>query len=155
MYRSLSIVGLCLTVSACTTTPNAPMTTDQLVQTGIAISHTECQISAHTNCAFFNGPVRLQRTGVKLGSRKATFFPTVSQLDFVDARATRWIAPKATLPDGASIPNIFVSGIGIPTSPEFLNASAMHDAYCGIGNENGTRFHTENWQNGECPIFCV
>lgn len=146
MYRFLSVSGLCLAVSACTTTPNAPTPADQRALVGITISHTECQGSARANCAFFNGPVQLQQAGIQLASRKATFFPTISQLDFVDARATRWVAPKATLTDGASIPNIFISAIGIPTSPEFLNASAMHDAYCGIGNENGARFHTESWQ---------
>ncbi len=147
MLRSYFIFGACLAVSACAITPETPTTTLQLAQTNIAISHTECLGSARSNCAFFNGPVQLQQTGIRLASRKATFFQTISQLDFVDARANRWVAPKDTLTDGASIPDIFVSLIGNPTSPEFVNASTMHDAYCGIGNENGARYHTDTWQN--------
>ncbi|MDQ7070816.1 MAG: DUF1353 domain-containing protein [Rhodobacterales bacterium] len=146
MLRSYSSIGVFFAVSACVIAPETP-TNIQLAQTSIAISHTECQGSARPNCAFFNGPVQLQQTGIKLASRKATFFQTASQLDFVDARANRWIAPKDTLTDGASIPDIFVSLIGNPTSPEFINASTIHDAYCGIGNENGARYHTDTWQN--------
>lgn len=146
MYRSLSLAGLCLAVSACSPLTTQAPSTDLLVETNIALEHTECLGNASPNCTFFNGPVKLQPEGVKLASRKATFFPTVSQLDFVDARANRWIAPKDTLTDGASIPDIFISIIGNPTSAEFKNAATMHDAYCGIGNEDGARYHTDNWE---------
>ena len=79
--------------------------------------------------------------------RKADFYPTANELKFVDSEKHPWIAPKGTLTDGASIPPVFVSVIGSPTSQEFVNAAAIHDAYCGIGNEKLPQYHTETWQN--------
>lgn len=99
------------------------------------------------NCRFVNSPVQVDRSQMRrIASRKVPFYPTLAQLDFVDGSGATWVAPKGIVTDGASIPPIFVSIIGDPTSPEFVNAAAVHDAYCGIGNEQGLNFQTATWQ---------
>ncbi len=70
-----------------------------------------------------------------------------NDLQFVDSEKKTWVAPKGTLTDGASIPPVFVAVIGEPTRKEFVNAAAIHDAYCGIGNDNLTQYHSDTWQN--------
>ncbi|MEB8386837.1 DUF1353 domain-containing protein [Rhodobacteraceae bacterium KMM 6894] len=99
------------------------------------------------NCRFINSPVQVDRNQRRMiSSRKVPFYPTLAQLDFVDGGEATWIAPKGIVTDGASIPPIFVPIIGAPTSPEFVNAAAVHDAYCGIGNEQGAKFQSKPWQ---------
>lgn len=111
-----------------------------------AIFEKPCDAPSSTVCAFVNSPVPLKSEPVKIFTRKNTFYPTAKPLEFIDARGQRWVAPELTLTDGASIPTVFIPMIGFPTSPEFLNAAAMHDAYCGIGNEKGENYHTISWQ---------
>jgi len=106
-----------------------------------------CDGSSSGICAFINSPVRLGVKPVNLPSRKFPFFNTIDALEFVDAGSAKWIAPADTLTDGASIPPIFIKMIGAPTSREFVNAAAVHDAYCGIGNEEGSYYHGAIWQN--------
>ncbi|WP_136440792.1 DUF1353 domain-containing protein [Pacificoceanicola onchidii] len=106
-----------------------------------------CEGYSGARCAFDQAPLRVLQEPVRIGSRPYEFFPTASQLNFVDADGTKWLAPRRTLTDGASIPRIFISIVGDPTSPEFINAAAMHDAYCGVGNETGIMFHQARWQD--------
>ena len=99
------------------------------------------------NCRFINSPVQVDRGKARrIASRKVPFYPTLAQLDFVDGGASVWVAPKGIVTDGASIPPIFVPIVGEPTSPEFVNAAAVHDAYCGIGNEQGVKYQSQTWQ---------
>lgn len=106
-----------------------------------------CDSYSGPRCAFDAAPLRVLPEPVTIGRRPYKFFPTARQLTFVDAEGSTWIAPSRTLTDGASIPEIFVSIVGDPTSPEFINAAAMHDAYCGIGNEAGGMYHQATWQD--------
>ncbi|MEZ5714109.1 MAG: DUF1353 domain-containing protein [Paracoccaceae bacterium] len=106
-----------------------------------------CAGSSAPSCRFLNSPVKLEPTPVRLPKRPLPFYPTAQELDFVDAVERRWVAPKKTLTDGASIPEVFISVIGDPTSREFANAAAIHDAYCGVGNEKGPRFHSADWRS--------
>ena len=106
----------------------------------------ECGGPGQDRCNFFNGPVQLVNTPVRVATRSAEFFPTANRLEFVDSEASRWIAPQRTLTDGASIPSIFVPIIGARRSPEFLNAAAVHDAYCGIGNETLPEYQSRTWE---------
>lgn len=102
---------------------------------------------AGANCRFVNSPVQVDRSRARrIASRKVPFYPTLAQLDFVDGGGATWVAPKGIVTDGASIPPIFVPIVGDPTSPEFVNAAAVHDAYCGIGNEQAATFHDATWQ---------
>ncbi len=98
-------------------------------------------------CSFDQSPVRVLNEPVRLPNRAYTFFPVAQPLNFVDAKGSQWVAPARTLTDGASIPKIFVSIVGEPTSPEYINAAAVHDAYCGVGNETGPMFHRADWQD--------
>ncbi len=98
-------------------------------------------------CAFDTSPLRVLPEPVVLPKRPYQFFPTATALRFSDARGQRWVAPERTLTDGASIPRIFVSIVGDPTSPEFISAAALHDAYCGVGNEGGPNFHQAYWED--------
>lgn len=105
-----------------------------------------CAGAQSARCTFLNGPVKLQRSKpTRLPSRKATFYPMAAQLDFVDGLSTKWAAPKGTLTDGASIPPVFIPVIGNPTAPRFAQAAALHDAYCGVGNEQGAMYHSREW----------
>ena len=106
-----------------------------------------CAGSSSPTCLFRNSPVRLEQTPVTLPGRALTFYPTAEELAFVDAKRRNWVAPPKTLTDGASIPKMFISIIGDPKSREFANAAAVHDAYCGVGNERGPKFHTADWRS--------
>ncbi len=130
--------GLIGLMSACAPAPKVAPNPDGPGLAG------ECQPAA--NCFFRNSPVRLSPAPVSLPGRSLQFFPTVDRLDFVDAKAATWIAPTRTLTDGASIPDLFIPIVGDPRSPEFVNAAALHDAYCGIGNEAGPRYQSRPWQ---------
>ena len=106
----------------------------------------ECPVGAGAGCYFRNSPVALQPEKVEIAGRPYAFQPTARSLEFVDGEGRGWTAPTGTLTDGASIPQIFVSIVGDPRSREFANAAAMHDAWCGIGNEDGAVYHKATWQ---------
>jgi hypothetical protein len=49
---------------------------------------------------------------------------------YIDARGRRWLAPKGSTLNGASIPQAFWSVIGGPFEGPFRNASVVHDVGC-------------------------
>lgn len=106
-----------------------------------------CDSHSGSGCSFDQAPLRVLEEPVVLPKRPYKFFPTANRLEFVDAHGRSWVAPGRTLTDGASIPKIFVSIVGDPTSPEFINAAAVHDAYCGIGNEAGANYQNAKWED--------
>lgn len=106
-----------------------------------------CLTRPQGGCTFNLSPLRVLNEPVAIPKRPYKFFPTAEPLRFVDARGVAWDAPARTLTDGASIPEIFVSIVGDPASPEFINAAAVHDAYCGIGNEQGPNYQRARWQD--------
>lgn len=106
----------------------------------------ECPVGAGAGCYFRNSPVQLQPKKVEIAGRPYVFQPTARSLEFFDGEGRGWTAPTGTLTDGASIPQIFVPIVGNPRSREFANAAAMHDAWCGIGNEDGAVYHKATWQ---------
>lgn len=105
-----------------------------------------CSGPAAPICLFINAPVILGTKPFSVPTRKAQFFKTQATVEFVDNQKRRWVAPEATLTDGASIPKIFIPIVGDPTSREFLGAATLHDAYCGIGNEELDSYHARRWQ---------
>lgn len=113
----------------------------------------ECSGSAASACFFRNSPVKLLPEKVRIAGRPLEFFPIASQLEFVDGRNKTWVAPVRTLTDGASIPQIFVPIVGNPRDPSFINAAAVHDAYCGIGNEAGPVYHAATWQEVHAMFY--
>lgn len=120
-----------------------------LIETAEGVDEPEisCATRPEQGCNFDRSPLRVLPEPVTIPPRAYQFFPTADSLTFIDSRGRSWVAPRRTLTDGASIPPIFVSIVGDPTSREFINAAAVHDAYCGIGNENGANFHNGRWED--------
>jgi hypothetical protein len=115
---------------------------EDLVTQRIAVSE-ECLVG---KCRFNNAPLKLEPEKIRLKGRSYDFQRVAKRLDFIDGNGSGWQAPEKSLTDGASIPEIFVPLIGFPNEPRFVNAAALHDAYCGIGNENGPVYHIKTWQ---------
>ncbi len=138
------LIVLCFLASACVTTTD-PETAMRARSNATPPSPCESQSTAR--CLFFNAPVSLLPKIIRLEARPLPFFRTEQAIEFVDARPTKWLAPKNTLTDGASIPTIFRGAVGNPRSKEFINAATMHDAYCGIGNESLPQYHSDMWRN--------
>ncbi len=113
----------------------------------ITSQRASCEGRASGHCNFINSPVRLSSKEIILPRRALPFYETQNDLNFIDAKAQKWVAPRNTLTDGASIPRMFIKVIGDPRSREFLNAATVHDAYCGRGNESGQYYHVAPWQS--------
>lgn len=97
-------------------------------------------------CTFRNAPLRLLPEPIRIPGRAYEFNRLAEALEFLDSTSREWVAPRRTLTDGASIPEIFVPIVGNPREPEFTHAAALHDAYCGIGNEDGPVYQSRTWQ---------
>lgn len=145
LHTGFAIRGLllCLGLGLAACTPLE----QQIASTAANQRGSECLGAASAFCFFKNSPVRLAAEPVRLPSRSATFYPTAQRLEFIDGTRRVWVADIRTLTDGASIPQIFIPIVGDPRSPQFTNAAAVHDAYCGIGNEGGPAYHADTWQN--------
>lgn len=98
-------------------------------------------------CRFIGGPLELAGQPVFLPNFPHAFLPTSAQVEFVDATGDVWTAPPQTLTDGATIPPIFAPLMGDRQSREYLMAAALHDAYCGVGNEDLPTFQTRAWED--------
>lgn len=138
-----AVLALTLALMAC-----VPGETD-LAKSRIGTASKDCKGAGEGTaaCFFRNSPVRLGGTVVRLPGRSLEFRPIAEPLEFVDGIGRKWVAPTQTLTDGASIPAIFIPIVGNPRSPEFVNAAAVHDAYCGIGNEDGAVYRSAPWQD--------
>ncbi|APZ55116.1 DUF1353 domain-containing protein [Salipiger abyssi] len=139
MIRQSLAGAALLALAACAPTAND-------VEKVRALSEITCA-QRPDNCAYENSPVKVADRPVTLPKRPYRFFPLAEPLRFTDARSKTWIAPPGTLTDGASIPEIFVAIVGQPTAPEYVNAAAIHDAYCGVGNEGGANYHNGRWED--------
>ena len=69
---------------------------------------------------------------------------------YVDAMSYRWLAPKGSIVDGASIPRIFWSLIGSPFTGFYRNASVVHDVACERRSEAWQRVHRMYYQACRC-----
>jgi hypothetical protein len=49
---------------------------------------------------------------------------------YVDGKGERWPAPKGSIIDGASIPQVLWTVAGSPYTGEYRNASVVHDVAC-------------------------
>ncbi|EAQ04891.1 hypothetical protein OB2597_06395 [Pseudooceanicola batsensis HTCC2597] len=137
MIRSLAPLAACLALSACMQVSDDDRRDDSQF----------CSDPRSAICAFINDPLRLAQNVVRLPRRPYPFKPLAAELNFVDATGQLWVAPEGTLTDGASIPPAFVAVVGRPTSAPFAKAAAVHDSYCGVGNEGTTYFHTRPWRD--------
>jgi len=143
MLRVIAILAsvACL-VGACVD----PETALKTSTVGVAAKECGSPQADQTGCKFRNAPLKLQRKEVRLDGRPYPFYPIAQSLQFIDGETQTWTAAQGTLTDGASIPEIFVPLIGNPRAREFANAAAVHDAYCGVGNEAGPFYHEKTWQ---------
>lgn len=108
----------------------------------------ECQpgMIGFLRCSYSNGPVVLGDEVTVPNPEGRRFFLTRNELGFVDAFGSRWTAPVGTATDGASIPGPFEVVVGDADSPEFREATAIHDAYCGRGNEKLLVYQSRPWR---------
>ncbi|WP_417206592.1 DUF1353 domain-containing protein [Antarctobacter sp.] len=104
-------------------------------------------------CRFIGGPLQMAGEPVFIKDFHHAFLPTNAKIDFIDATGDRWTAPPNTLTDGATIPVIFAPLIGDRQSREYLIAAALHDAYCGVGNEELATFRTRSWREVHRMFF--
>ncbi len=101
---------------------------------------------AGETCVFRNAPLELTATTVTFPDRPFVYRRTLNEVQYVDRTGKIWAAPTGTITDGATIPPVFVPLIGAPTSAEFAIAAAIHDAYCGFGNEDMPRWQARDWR---------
>ncbi len=139
MTRPVLLLLLPVALAACV--PSA----SELDRVRLTRAGTECQGPAARACFFEGAPVVVRDQPVRLQGRSLDFFRTARLLEFIDNQRGTRVAPAETQTDGASIPLLFVPLVGSPQSPEFRAAAALHDAYCGIGNESGPVYHRETW----------
>lgn len=98
-------------------------------------------------CRFIGGPLEVAGAPVFVDDRSQALFPTKADLTFIDAQGDHWTAPAKTLTDGASIPAVLATVMGDRQSREYLLAAALHDAFCGVGNEDLATYHTRPWED--------
>jgi Protein of unknown function (DUF1353) len=83
-----------------------------------------------------SNPTASQTLGKFVGTVQAEWLADGRQMrllaDFayVDSRGLRWLAPKGSLVDGASIPRVFWTSIGGPFEGKYRLASVVHDVAC-------------------------
>lgn len=115
--------------------------------------NTDCRGASRAECAFVNAPLRLLPDIIEFADRPYRFKRTENDVEFIDKFGRIWVAPAGTLTDGASIPPLFIPIIGLPTSDEFAIAAAIHDAYCGYGNETIDVYQTRRWRQVHRMFF--
>ncbi len=60
---------------------------------------------------------------------------------FEDKRTVRWMVPRETRVDGASIPKALWSLVGSPFTGKYVQASVIHDYFCDIRSRNWKEVH--------------
>ena len=65
----------------------------------------------------------------------------VQAFAYIEPNGKRWMAPKGSVVNGASIPQAFWSIIGGPFEGAFRNASVVHDVGCDEQNESWEDVH--------------
>lgn len=73
---------------------------------------------------------------------------TNPELVFVDCMGVKWIAPKGTWTDGATVPRLALPLTNGRFQREFLKAAIVHDAYCQDINKDRCheQFHKRKWK---------
>ncbi len=104
-------------------------------------------------CVFENAPAQLGPEPVRVADKTNDHFPLLRDIRFIDAGGLAWVAPRHTLTDGASIPDLFLPLFGEGQSDVFLSAAALHDAYCGAGNAGLATFHARSWEETHRMLY--
>lgn len=151
LITQLFALATAISLSGCIVVPT---TKSSLQEAGTDIlNQNPCDGPSNPLCLFINAPVLLGAQTFSVPTRNAQFFKTQAAVEFVDNQQRKWIAPPLTLTDGASIPKVFVPIVGDPRSKEFLGAATLHDAYCGIGNEELPTYQARRWQDVHRMFF--
>jgi hypothetical protein len=85
--------------------------------------------------------------GSFVGDVVATFLPDGRRMQltadfaYLDPSGKRWDAPKDSIIDGASIPQVFWSLVGGPFEGQYRNASVVHDMACDGKSERWQDVH--------------
>lgn len=90
---------------------------------------------AHHPHGYFSGSPKLEQ--LPDGRRKKL----LETLVFTDPNGKKWVAPKGSIVDGASIPSIGWSIIGAPFTGKYLAASIIHDVACEEKKEKSKDVH--------------
>ena len=102
--------------------------------------------AAQAATPFEGAPLRVSAKGTALPGKPHPYHAILSPISFRDGTGTLWTAPAAALTDGASIPPVLTGLVGAPDAPEFREAAALHDAYCGAGNEALPQYRSRGWE---------
>ncbi|MFC0161837.1 DUF1353 domain-containing protein [Mameliella alba] len=142
--RALFAVGLLLVAGGAGAVIGVP---EYLARTAAATASTCLEVESRDRlCRFIGGPLQMAGEPVFIENFHHAFLPTRAKIDFIDASGDTWTAPPQTLTDGATIPVIFAPLIGDRQSREYLMAAALHDAYCGVGNEELSTYRQRGWR---------
>ena len=71
-------------------------------------------------------------------------------LIFTDPQCRKWIVPKGTIVNGASIPRFLWHIIGGPFSGRYRRASVVHDHYCKTKERSSKETHFMFYQAMRC-----
>ena len=63
----------------------------------------------------------------------------LAEFTFTDSKGVRWVAPKGSKINGASIPSSLWSTVGSPYTGGYRRASIVHDVACVNANNDGDR----------------
>ena len=69
---------------------------------------------------------------------------------YIDARKKRWVAPKGSITDGASIPRPFWSLIGGPFEGRYRSAAVVHDVACRQKSDRWDEVHRMFYEACRC-----
>jgi hypothetical protein len=92
-------------------------------------------------------PVAGSEFGTFVGDVVAMFLPDgrtmrlTADFAYVDPSGKRWNAPKDSIIDGASIPQVFWTLVGGPFEGQYRNASVVHDVACEEKSERWQDVH--------------
>jgi hypothetical protein len=96
-----------------------------------------------TDWGRFNGQLRLEL----VGGREARL---VTNFGYVDPRGKEWSAPRGSIVNGASIPQMFWSFVGGPWDGAYRQASVVHDVACETMHESWQDTHRMFYQACRC-----
>ena len=112
-----------------------------------------CSDATVGRCSFMSTTPKVGAEAIRILGKPHVYARLATPLSFTDPAGAVWTAPRGTLTDGASIPPVFVPLIGEPRRAEFLSPAALHDAYCGAGNEDLPQFRTRSWEETHRMFF--
>lgn len=69
---------------------------------------------------------------------------------YTDPRGKRWVAPRRSITNGASIPRVFWTIAGAPLNGRYRRAAVLHDAHCDLRIEPWRNVHRMFYEALRC-----